>query len=194
LTIFDVKTHTMSPQFCNLFPTVVSYTQQLQKRHFQQPKGFLQLTAKPATSSPKKNRKTIATIVIIAILAGVGGYTYYARTSASTQTTNGSGTQTAVAQRGNIVLTASGSGTLVSQTDATFGFDTSGQITQVYVKVGDQVEAGQVLAQLDNTLTQMKYNEAQQALNELYSAASIASVQQEIASQSFRCNQQSCDR
>jgi multidrug efflux pump subunit AcrA (membrane-fusion protein) len=42
------------------------------------------------------------------------------------------------------------------------------------------VEAGQVLAQLDDTLAQMDYIEAQQALLELYSAASIAAVQQEI--------------
>ena len=48
------------------------------------------------------------------------------------------------------------------------------------MKVGDQVEAGQVLAQLDDTLAQMEYAEAQQALQELYSAASIATVQQEI--------------
>jgi len=37
------------------------------------------------------------------------------------------------------------------------------------------------LAQLDHTLAQMKYTEAQQALQELYSAASIATVEQEIA-------------
>ncbi len=77
-------------------------------------------------------------------------------------------------------MAATGSGTLVAQTDATFGFDTSGQVTDVYVKVGDQVEAGQVLAQLDDTLAQMDYVEAEQALLELYSAASIATVQQEI--------------
>jgi len=153
----------------------------LQKRYFQQSKGFHQLTAKQVTSSPKKNRKTIVTIVIIAILAGIGGYIFYARASKSSQTTNGSGTQTAVAQRGNIVLTASGSGTLDSQTDATFGFDASGQITQVNVKIGNQVEAGQVLAQLDDTHAEMKYNEAQRALNELHSVVSIATIQQEIA-------------
>ncbi len=89
--------------------------------------------------------------------------------------------QTAITQRGDLVLSASGTGTLIAQTDATFGFETSGQVTKVYVKIGDQVEAGQVLAQLDHTLAQMKYAEAQQALRELYSATSIATVEHEIA-------------
>jgi HlyD family secretion protein len=69
---------------------------------------------------------------------------------------------------------------LIAQTDASFGFDSSGQVTNVSVKVGDQVEKGQVLAQLDGTLEQMAYEEAEQNLLELYSAASIATVQQEI--------------
>ena len=79
------------------------------------------------------------------------------------------------------MVSADGTGTLITQADATFGFDTSGQITQVNVKVGDHVAAGQVLAQLDNTLAQIKYNEAQQALQELQSAATIATIQKEIA-------------
>ena len=70
---------------------------------------------------------------------------------------------------------------MTAQTDTAFGFDTSGQVTGVYVKVGDQVEAGQVLAQLDDTLAQMQYDEAQRNLQELYSAASIATNQEEIA-------------
>jgi multidrug efflux pump subunit AcrA (membrane-fusion protein) len=51
----------------------------------------------------------------------------------------------------------------------------------VYVKVGDQVEAGQVLAQLDATLAQMEYDETLQTLRELHSAREIATVQWEIA-------------
>ena len=109
----------------------------------------------------------------------MGGYTYFSRNTAI-QTTDGSEIQTTIAQRGDLIVSASGTGTLIAYSDATFGFETSGQVTQVYVKVGDQVEAGQVLARLDDTLAQMEYDEAQQALEELYSAASIATVQQEI--------------
>ena len=117
----------------------------------------------------------------LVILIATGGYTYYSKVFLATQTTNVTGVQTALAQRGNLVLSATGTGTLMAQTDAKFGFETSGQVSQVSVKVGDQVEAGQVLAQLDDTLAQMKYVEAQQALQELYSATSIATIKQEIA-------------
>jgi HlyD family secretion protein len=121
------------------------------------------------------------TVTIIAVLAVAGGYAYYQKALQPTQTTNTSDSGTAVAIRGNLTVSASGSGALVAQTDASFGFDASGQVSQVNVKVGDQVKAGQVLAQLDNILLQMKYDEAQQALQEVYSAASIAAVKQEIA-------------
>ena len=117
---------------------------------------------------------------MIIVIAALGGYFYYSNVYLATQNQTGSEIQTAVAQRGNLVVSASGSGTLIAQTDASFGFETSGQVTEIHVKVGDQVEAGQVLAQLDDTLARMEYVEAQQALGELYSASSIAAVQQEI--------------
>jgi HlyD family secretion protein len=138
------------------------------------------LTPKPRNFLLVKNRKIIWFIAAIIVLAAAGGYTYYSKASPSTQTITESQVQTAVAERGNLVVSASGAGTLIANSDATFGFETSGQVKEVKVKVGDQVEAGQVLAQLDNTLAQMDYAEAQQALQELHSAASIATVQKEI--------------
>jgi HlyD family secretion protein len=143
-------------------------------------KGFLPLTRQPKAFLSNRNRKTSWIVITLLILAAAGGFTAYSRLSSTAQTSTGSQVQTAVAQRGDLIVSASGTGTLIAQSDATFGFETSGQVTEIYVKVGDQVEAGQGLAQLDDTLTQMKYDEAQQALEELYSAASIATVQQEI--------------
>ncbi|HEX6035908.1 MAG TPA: biotin/lipoyl-binding protein, partial [Anaerolineales bacterium] len=87
----------------------------------------------------------------------VGGFAAYSGLSPAAQTTDGTEVQTAVAQRGDLIVSASGTGTLIAQSDATFGFETSGQVTEVYTRVGDQVEAGQVLAQLDDTLAQMEY-------------------------------------
>lgn len=139
------------------------------------------MTPKPRTFLLVITRKITWIITAIVILAAVGGTTYYSKVFLATETKTGSEVQTTVAQRGDLVLSASGTGKLIANSEATFGFETSGQVTHVYVKVGDQVAAGQVLAQLDNTLAQMDYVEAQQALQELYSAASIATVQQEIA-------------
>ena len=115
------------------------------------------------------------------MLGVAGSYIYYTKVFLPSQASDSSGAQTVVVRRGDLTVSASGSGTLVAQTDASFGFDTSGQVTDVSVKVGDQVETGQVLARLKDTLAKMRYEEAQQALQELYSAASIATIQQEIA-------------
>src|SRR6266540_3007423 len=134
-------------------------------------KRFSPLILKQRAFPSTLHRKTIWIVAILSLIAV--GYVYYSKVYVATRSSVGSSTtQTTVAQRGNLVVSARGTGTLIANSDATFGFETSGQVTEVNVKVGDQVEAGQVLAQLDDTLLQMKYKEAQQALQELYSAAS----------------------
>jgi RND family efflux transporter MFP subunit len=135
---------------------------------------------KPATSLPGKKGKVIFWITVILALLSTAGWYYYSQVNASTQTADRTQAQTEVVQRGDLTVSASGTGTLIAQTDASFGFEASGQVTGIYVKIGDQVEAGQILAEQDDTLAQMNYVEAQQTLRELYSAASIATVQQEI--------------
>jgi HlyD family secretion protein len=139
------------------------------------------LTPKQESSFTSVKRKTPWIITAIVLIGVLGGYFYYSKILSASQTTEGAQTQTAVVRPGDLTVSADGTGTLIAGTDASFGFDTSGQVTGVYVKVGDQVEAGQALAQLDDTLARMKYDEAERALQELYSAASIAAIQKVIA-------------
>jgi multidrug efflux pump subunit AcrA (membrane-fusion protein) len=141
----------------------------------------LPLTPKQGNTFPPQKRKIIPIAAFLVIAALLAGYFYYSKASAATENATGFQSQTSMVRPGDLTVSASGTGTIIAQTDASFGFDTSGQVTDVDVKVGDQVEAGQVLAQLDDTLVKMKYDEAQRALQELYSAASIAQIQQEIA-------------
>ncbi len=138
------------------------------------------MTSKSGNLFSTTNRKILWGIAALAIL-GMAGWYYYTKVAAPQTISRFGDGQTAVVQRGNLILSTTGSATLTAQTDAAFGFDTSGQVTQVNVKIDDHVEAGQVLAQLDDTLVQMKLVEAQQALQELYSASSIAAVENEIA-------------
>jgi len=123
-------------------------------------------------------------IVAIAVLAGliVGGYFAYARYfSAQTSTTEQSPLQTAKASKGDLVLYADGTGTIIPQEESALGFNTSGQVTEIDVKVGDTVQAGQILAQLDDTAAQIQLTEAQEAMNALTSAAAIATAKQTLA-------------
>ncbi|HEU0294313.1 MAG TPA: HlyD family efflux transporter periplasmic adaptor subunit [Anaerolineales bacterium] len=134
---------------------------------------------KPATLVRSKKGKALWISLALALILLSGWYSY--RTLRASMLASTSQEQTEVARRGDLTVSASGTGTLVAQSKASFGFDASGRVTAVLVKVGDQVEAGQILAKMDDTLAQMEVDEAQQTLRELYSAASIATVQQEIA-------------
>ena len=115
------------------------------------------------------------------VLMAVAGYVYYSRIVPTSLPADNASAQSGFVRRGDLTVSASGTGTIAAQTDASFGFGAAGQVTALYAKIGDQVKAGQVLAQLDDTLARIALEESQQALRELHSAASIATIQQEIA-------------
>ena len=61
--------------------------------------------------------------------------------------------QTAVARLGELVIYASGAGEVVPVSELAVSFDLSGVISEVLVRSGEQVSAGQVLARLDKDQT-----------------------------------------
>ncbi|MFG3224355.1 efflux RND transporter periplasmic adaptor subunit [Kitasatospora sp. NPDC048194] len=87
-------------------------------------------------------------------------------------TVNGSGgtaaakpvARTATVAKGTVLATVSGTGTLVSPTDAAQDFTTGGRLTAVKVAVGDTVRKGQVLATVDTTAAQQQLDAARAAL------------------------------
>jgi len=117
----------------------------------------------------------------VIILLGAGGYAYYRFFYPPTQQqTDEQSLQTATVRRGDLVIYASGSGTLTSAAKASFGFETSGQVKNLYAKVGDVVEAGQLLAELDNSSQEIQYEQAKRDLAELTSPYAIATAEQEL--------------
>jgi HlyD family secretion protein len=126
--------------------------------------------------------KFIAAIILLAVLGGGGFYAYsrFTLTSAA-NTANETPLQTAEATRGNLVLYANGTGTVMPVEESTFGFNASGQVSAINVRVGDQVKAGQVLAQLDDTSARIKFTEAQEAMDKLTSPAAVATATQTLA-------------
>ncbi|MFE5580464.1 efflux RND transporter periplasmic adaptor subunit [Kitasatospora sp. NPDC056531] len=72
--------------------------------------------------------------------------------------------RTATVTKGTVLATVSGTGTLVSPTDAAQDFTTGGRLTAVKVGVGDAVKKGQVLATVDTTAAQQQVDAAQAAL------------------------------
>ena len=76
--------------------------------------------------------------------------------------------------------TASGgvtaSGFVIADQEAQMAFRLAGNIKQVNVAVGDQVQAGQVLVQLDDTTQQIQLEQANLAMQELTSPEAIANA------------------
>jgi HlyD family secretion protein len=120
-------------------------------------------------------------IPIVVILAG-GGYYGYTRWKQSQIPSTATETlQTTTARTGNLIIRASGTGTLVAVTESDLVFGTSGKLKSLPVKVGDIVDAGQLLAELDDVAQQTAVAQAKQNLLELTSPAAIASAQQNVA-------------
>jgi len=97
-------------------------------------------------------RKRILTgLLILVLLAAVsgGGYWVYTRYAAQTRMPQTPVVQTATVRRGDIVLTADGTGNLFPSAQTSLAFRVNGTVAEVNVKVGDRVKKGDVLARLE---------------------------------------------
>src|SRR5512146_1332624 len=97
---------------------------------------------------PGKRLSFLVALLLMSALAGYVGYQRYL--AATTPTTT---VQTVQATTGSLVSSVIATGNLVSTKQAKLGFSASstasGKITDINVKVGDSVTAGQQLAKLD---------------------------------------------
>ena len=132
------------------------------------------------TRVPKRYiRPALATIALLLL----GSAIYFPITVLNTRNTTESTEtlQTATVRTGDLVIYANGTGTLTAANEVDLAFDTSGQVTRVSVKVGDKVNKGDQLAEMDDTDAQFQYEEAQHSLRELTSVGAIASAQEAAA-------------
>jgi RND family efflux transporter MFP subunit len=97
--------------------------------------------------------------------------------------------QTSVVRQGDLILYASGSGTLIAGVSADLEFGTNGSIAQLNVQAGDEVEAGDILAEQGNreqleaavATDELALLGAQQALDELIATADLAAAEAQLA-------------
>jgi HlyD family secretion protein len=114
-------------------------------------------------------RKRVLWIVLLAVVlaAGGGGYFYYTSVRPQAQApVEEAIIATFTVTRGDLVVSASGSGTLVAADEMALGLGTSGVLAELLVAVGDRVEAGQVLARLDATDAQDAVRQAEISLRQ----------------------------
>jgi HlyD family secretion protein len=113
----------------------------------------------------KSTRLKKILIAVVALLLIAGGALYWTqKVSAATQTADDSYKTTQV-RKGNISISASGSGTLIASQESDLSFSTSDRVAKVDVAAGDTVKKGQELAVLENLdQLQSAVNTAQQDL------------------------------
>jgi len=82
--------------------------------------------------------------------------------------------QTGKAQRQDLATVVSGSGEIKPKTYVNIGANAYGKITHLYVKEGDRVKQGQLLAQIDNIQSEADMNATQAALQAAETDAAAA--------------------
>jgi len=119
---------------------------------------------------------TILSLVALAILLSGTIYACTAKQSENEENT----LETTTISTGDIMVSATGLGTLIPNEEVSFGFKNGGEVSEVLVSLGEEVEAGQTLARLENKTLTLKYKQAEANLAALTSASEIATAKQAI--------------
>ena len=120
--------------------------------------------------------------ILLAIALVAGATAYYRLVYVPAHTVATAAMQTASARQGEITLAATGTGTLTAP-EQELGFSDSGEmtVTAVYVKAGDLVSKGDVLAEVDSTQATSDYQQAKQQYDELTSTTAVAAAARAVA-------------
>lgn len=136
----------------------------------------------------KRNSNRIYWIIALAVIVlGTGGFSAYRFWYLPSQevVSEEKTIKTAIARRGDIILYAAGAGSLIPAAEVEVSFNISDGVQEVLaellVNVGDKVEAGDVLARLDDSDRQDNLVDAQRDLRELTSASAIALIEKDLA-------------
>jgi len=89
--------------------------------------------------------------------------------------------QTGTATRGDLSIMAAGSGTLVPSSEVDLAFGAGGTVMEVLVEVGDKVEAGDVLAWIDDSTARQSVAQAEISVIEAEQALALAVPEAELA-------------
>jgi HlyD family secretion protein len=118
-------------------------------------------------------------LLIVVGLAAAGGYYYYNNVYAKPEEAVEETVRTSRVRRGDLVISASGSGELIAADDVNLAFTTGGVLDELTVDVGDKVQAGDVLARLD--VTDARRAVANAELKVKQAEATLASQQDPVA-------------
>jgi len=102
---------------------------------------------------------------IVLLVSGVLGYIYVLKPNTVKAQTSDQITEMVVVTRGTLQDSIESSGNLAVVQERALAFATSGRVVEIYVKVGEQVKAGQPLLRLDSTTLELAVTQAQADLD-----------------------------
>lgn len=131
----------------------------------------------------------------IGVILLIGAGIYYAIdyfSANSVEASEAPQVQTSVARNGELTVFATGAGQVIPASEVNLGFDESGTLAELLVKIGDQVQEGEVIARLETSQTEdeialaladarLNLLTAQQALDDIYATTQIDAAQALIA-------------
>lgn len=97
----------------------------------------------------------------LALVLGGAWYWFRGQNRASAQYQATSTLQTTRARLGELVISATGAGTVISANQISLAFSTGGELTEVKAQVGGQVKSGAVLARIDDLSARLAQSSAQ---------------------------------
>jgi multidrug efflux pump subunit AcrA (membrane-fusion protein) len=122
--------------------------------------------------------KILLAAVFLSAAAG-GGYYYYTQAYLPAQAAPAPALQTAKVRSGDIVISIAGAGNLLPAVQVSVGFRSSGVVAEVNAVEGNPVEAGELLARLDDTALRLQLQQYQLNLQALISPEAV--IEAEVA-------------
>lgn len=116
-------------------------------------------------------------ILVIVLAVAAGGLLIYRNQTTLAQDTAEEPVQTTTVRRGDLVVSATGAGTVIPASEVELGFSSGGVLTDLPVHVGSKVAAGDVLARVDDTDARMQVANAE--LNLAQAQLQLAKLKQE---------------
>ena len=124
--------------------------------------------------------------ILLIVVAGYYAFDYFSADNVEVSET--AQIQTAVARSGDLTVFATGAGQVIPATEVNLGFDEPGTLAELLAKVGDQAQAGEVIARLETNqseheialaLAEAELNvlTAQQSLNDIYDSVQLDTAQ-----------------
>ena len=109
-------------------------------------------------------RRLIAALLVIIVISGLG-WVYYDRVSTQAEKkTAAPKFETITVQRGDLIATVSATGVLEVEEELPVTFQTVGRVKEVLVEEGDPVQAGDVLARLEDEDLRFQLRQAEAGL------------------------------